>query len=280
METIFADRGMIFRGNNHSVLVITDIHLGYELDISEQKGVSFPSPLDSMYERIENLVRNYEIDEIFIIGDIKHSIAIDRMVNWRDIPKFMESVSRIAEVTVLPGNHDGEIVAFLPRNVHISDVHGYLMKIDSYRIGLIHGHAWPSDEVLDCQIMVMGHNHPTVRRLKDVSAPEIGRADRLRASIVIPVVLKTEMSKNCVRKARGQLELDDANCTLVVLPSFNDILTGVHVNRPKAALQGPIFENGCAKLAVSEVYSIDGIFLGDVASLQARYDSISSQRND
>lgn len=280
MESIFADRGMIFRGEAHSVLVITDIHLGYEIDISERKGVAFPSPCKSMYERVEKLVREYAIDEIFVIGDIKHTIAIDRMVNWRDIPKFMEAVSKIAKVTVIPGNHDGEIEALLPRNVHVADVHGHLLDIDSHRIGLLHGHAWPSAEILDCQLMVIGHNHPTVRRLKDVSSPKIGRADRIRASVVVPVVLRTELSKNCVRRFRGQLELDDDICALVIMPSFNDMLTGVHVNRPKATLQGPLFENGCASLVSSEVYSIDGIFLGDVESLQTRYNSISSQRND
>ncbi len=280
MESIFADRGMIFRGENISVLVIADIHLGYETDIAERKGVSFPSLWQSMYGRVEKLVNQYSIDEIYVIGDVKHTITIDRMVNWRDIPMFMEKLSEMAKVIVIPGNHDGEIEALLPRNVHVADVHGHLLEIDSYRIGLLHGHAWPSAEILDCQIMVIGHNHPTVRRLKDVSSPEIGRGNRLRASMIIPVVLRGRLSKNCVRRARGQLELKDDDCALVVLPSFNEILTGVYVNRPKVALQGPLHENGCASLVSSEVYSTEGIFLGDVASLQERYNSTSSQRND
>ncbi|MDF1537726.1 MAG: metallophosphoesterase [Candidatus Thorarchaeota archaeon] len=271
---------MIFRGEDISVLIITDIHLGYEVDISERKGVSFPSLWQSMYERVERLVGKYSIDEIYVIGDVKHTITIDRMVNWRDIPKFMEKLSEIAKVTVIPGNHDGEIEALLPRNILVSDVHGHLLEIDSHKIGLLHGHAWPSDELLDCQIMVIGHNHPSVRRLKDVSSPEIGRGNRLRASMVIPVVLRSKLSKNCVRRARGQLELNDDDCALVVLPSFNEMLAGVYVNRPKANLQGPLHENGCASLLSSEVYSTDGIFLGEVADLQARYDSTSSQRND
>ena len=154
------------------------------------------------------------------------------------------------------------------------------MKIGSQRIGLLHGHAWPSSEVLDCQIMVIGHNHPTVLRQRDVSAPEIGRPDRIRGLIVVPVALRTQLDKNCVRHAQGQLEMDDDKCSLTILPSFNELLTGVYINRPTARLQGPLFDNGCAELKHSEVYSADGVYLGSVESLQDRYNSVNLQRND
>jgi putative SbcD/Mre11-related phosphoesterase len=275
MDTIFADRGLIFRSEELTALVIADIHLGYEALVLEKKGVDFPSQRQSMLSRIESLVERYGINEIYLIGDIKHSIPVDRMVNWREIPEFMESISKLGKVTVVPGNHDGEIEALFPRNVELSDVRGRVLNIESQRIGLLHGHAWPSSEVLDCQIMVIGHNHPTVRRLKDVSSPEIGRPDRIRSSIVVPVALTTQLDKNCVRRAQGQLELDDGTCSLVVLPSFNELLTGVYINRPKARLQGPLFDNGCADLKDSDVYSADGIYLGPVEDLQSRHNSVN-----
>jgi len=280
MDNIFTDRSLILSSDDLTALVIADLHLGYETDILEKKGVDFPSQRQSMLDRIERLVEKFNVSEIYLIGDIKHSIPVDRMVNWREIPEFMETLSNYAKITVIPGNHDGEIEALFPRNVNIASVHGITLQIETYRIGLLHGHAWPSSEVLDCEILVIGHNHPTVRRLKDVSAPEIGRPDRVRGSIVVPVVLTMQLNKNCVRKSQGHLELDDNKCSLVVLPSFNELLTGVYVNRPKARLQGPLFENNCAKLIDSEVYSTEGIYLGSVESLQGRYDSLSLQRND
>ncbi|MHA1905829.1 MAG: metallophosphoesterase [Candidatus Thorarchaeota archaeon] len=278
MDSIFADRGIIFSSEDLTALVIADIHLGYEATILEKKGVDFPSQRQSMLSRIGKLVEKYKVSEIYLIGDIKHSIPVDRMVNWREIPEFMETLSKLAKVTVIPGNHDGEIEALFPRIIEIADVRGRVLTIGTQRIGLLHGHAWPSAEVLDCQILVIGHNHPTVRRLKDVSSPEIGRPDRIRSSIVVPVALTTELDKNCVRRTLGQLELDDDKCSLVILPSFNELLTGVYINRPKAKLQGPLFDNGCAMLADSEVYSAEGIFLGSVESLQSRYNSVTATK--
>ncbi len=275
MDTIFADRGLIFSSEELTALVIADIHLGYEALVLEKKGVDFPSQRQSMVNRIESLVERYGVNEIYLIGDIKHSITVDRMVNWREIPEFMESVSELGKVTVIPGNHDGEIEALFPRNIELTDVRGSVLNIESQRIGLLHGHAWPSSEVLDCEIMVIGHNHPTVLRQSDVSSPEIGRPDRIRGLTVVPVALRTQLDKNCVRRAKGQLEMDSDKCSLTVLPSFNELLTGVYINRPTSRLQGPLFDNGCANLKDSEVYSADGIYLGSVKDLQSRYNSVS-----
>ena len=73
--------------------------------------------------------------------------------------------------------------------------------------------------------------------------------------------------------------MNDTPVTLVVLPSFNDLLTGVYVNRPGAKLQGPFFDNGCAKLENAEVYSADGIFLGPIELLQEQFRRSSQERN-
>ncbi|MHA2423218.1 MAG: metallophosphoesterase [Candidatus Thorarchaeota archaeon] len=273
MDSIFADRGLIFRTKDSATLVIADVHLGYEASILEKKGVDFPSQRQSMLDRIQKLVERYKISDIYLIGDIKHSIPVDRMVNWREIPDFMENLSKMGRITVIPGNHDGEIEALFPRNIEFANVHGFVLNVESHKIGLLHGHAWPSSDVLDCEIIVIGHNHPTVRRVKDVSSPKIGRPDRIRSSIVVPVALTTSLDRNCVRRSQGQLEMDDGKCSLVVLPSFNELLTGVYINRPKSKLQGPLFDNGCASFLESEVYSADGIYLGTVKSLQSRFNS-------
>lgn len=271
MEYIFDDRALILRSEELTVLVATDLHIGYEIDTLERTGAAFPDQKEPLLKRLKALVDRYHLDHIYLIGDIKHSIGVDRAYNWREIPSFMEELSRWVDLTVIPGNHDGDVIALLPRNVHLGDVHGELAPFDSHRIGLIHGHAWPSSEVLECDTIVMGHNHPTVRRVKDVSSPQIGRPDRKRASHIIPVALKTKLDRDCVRRAQEQLEIGDGTSTLVVLPSFNDLLTGVYVNRPNVKLQGPIFDNDCVTLVNSEVYSSTGIFLGTIEMLQKQF---------
>ncbi len=271
MEYIFEDRALILQNENKSILVATDIHIGYEASVLERARVEFPSQKEPMLRRILALAKTYDIHHVYLIGDIKHSIGVDRAYNWREVPDFMERLSESTKVTVIPGNHDGDVLALLPRNVDLGDVHGEVIRFGEHQVGLVHGHAWPTAEVLAADTVIMGHNHPTVRRLKDVSSPQIGRPERIRSSIVIPVILRTKLSRDCARRAQGQLEMDDGACTLVILPSFNNLLTGVYVNRPSAKLQGPFFENDCASLESAEVYSIDGIFLGTVDMLQNQF---------
>ena len=275
METIFDDRGLIIAHNDTSVLLISDIHLGFEEALADDRGVQFPPQHPIILERIENLVKKYSVSHLFIIGDVKHTILADSYYNWEILPEFMENLVNSVETTVVPGNHDGNLKALLPRNVNITDVHGVMTGPKKSKIGLLHGHAWPSPDVLDAKMIVIGHNHPTIRRFRDASVPEIGRSSRRRFAGTVPVVVKSKLDKNCVRNAIGVLEAPtDNESVLITLPSFNELLSGVSINYPTSEFQGPLFENRCASFLDSEVFSIDGIFLGSVKWLRERFNEM------
>lgn len=280
METIFDDRALIVTHDDTSVLLISDIHLGFEEDLADNRGVHFPPQHPVIFERIERLVKKHSISHLFIIGDVKHTILVDNYYNWEILPEFMETLAKHLEITVIPGNHDGDLKAVLPRNVKITDVHGILMGPKKDQIGLLHGHSWPSAEVLDAKIIVIGHNHPTIRRFRDASVPEIGRYSRRRYAGTVPVVLKSKLDKNCVRRALGILEVpSDDESVLITLPSFNELLSGVSINYPKSEFQGPLFENHCANLLDSGVFSVDGIFLGSVKWLRERFNEMIKSKS-
>jgi putative SbcD/Mre11-related phosphoesterase len=275
METIFDDRGLIITYEDTSVLLISDIHLGFEEELADKRGVQFPPQHPVILDRIECLVKKYSISNLFIIGDVKHTILADSYYNWEIIPEFMETLAKQVETTVIPGNHDGNLKALLPRNINITDVHGVLIGPKKDQIGLLHGHSWPSSDVLEAKMIVIGHNHPTIRRFRNASVPEIGRSSRRRYAGTVPVVLKSKLEKNCVRRAMGILEVpSDDECILITLPSFNELLSGVSINYPKSEFQGPLFENQCANLLDSEAFSVDGIFLGSVKWLQERFNEM------
>ncbi|MFX1607020.1 MAG: metallophosphoesterase [Promethearchaeota archaeon] len=275
MKTIFDDRGMIITYNDASVLLISDIHLGYEEELAESRGVKFPPQHPVILERIERLLKKHNISHLFVIGDVKHTILTDSYYNWEIIPEFMETLVKQVKTTVIPGNHDGDLKALLPRNVIVTDVRGILTGPKSEQVGLLHGHSWPASDILGAKMIVVGHNHPTIRRFRDASVPEIGRASRRRYAGTVPVVLKTKLDKNCVRRAMGVLEIpDDTECILITLPSFNELLSGISINYPKSEFQGPLFENQCAILSESKVHSADGIYLGTVEWLRERFNEM------
>jgi len=271
MESIFEDRGMIVRWSDITVLLISDIHLGFEEAVSKEKGVEFPPQHPVILERIERLVKKHDASHLYIIGDVKHSIFTDDYSNWEIVPEFIEGIAKVVETTIIPGNHDGVLEPLLPRSVTLTDVQGIVLGGNEESVGLLHGHTWPSPEVLDARMIVVGHNHPTVRRYRDASVPEIGRSSRRRFGRIVPVIVQSKLDKNCARQKMGILEKpDDSECTVVTLPSFNELFAGMSINQPTSSFHGPLFENKCMNLQESEVYSIEGLFLGTVDWLRER----------
>jgi len=275
MEIVFEDRGLIIRGNSLSALIISDLHLGIEEEISEERGIHFPLQDVSILERIKSLVRKYELSYLYIVGDVKHTILTDIPYNWDIIPEFMETLVEIVETVIIPGNHDGNLESLLPRSVELADVHGIVIGKGDERIGLLHGHAWPAPELLEASRFIAGHSHPAVSRFRTVSKPEIGRSDRRRYAGSVPVVLNSKLSKNCIRQRLGMLEIPDDNiATLTTLPSFNQLISGIAVNSPRSEFQGPLFENSCVDVLESEIYSTDGLYLGTIGWMRERFNEM------
>ncbi|MHA1943712.1 MAG: metallophosphoesterase [Candidatus Thorarchaeota archaeon] len=284
MESLFDDRGLIISRDDEAILLISDIHLGFEETISQEKGVEFPPQHPIILQRIEDLVKKHNPSHLYIIGDVKHAIFSGSYYNWEAVPEFMEQLINVIETTIIPGNHDGDLEALLPRSISLTDVRGIVLGPDDESVGLLHGHTWPSYEVLDAKMIVAGHNHPSIRRFRDASAPEIGRSSRRRFGGIIPVVVQSKLDKNCARQKMGTLENpDDSECIMVTLPSFNELFTGMPINYSTSDFHGPLFQNKCVNLQDSEVYSVDGLFLGTVEWLRERFNEMiksNSKRSD
>ena len=278
MEIVYEDRGLIIRGDSLSALIISDIHLGIEEEISEERGIHFPLQDTNIIQRIKSLVKKYNLSSLYIIGDVKHTILTDIPYNWDIIPEFMEALVEIVETMIIPGNHDGGLESLLPRSVELADVHGIVIGMDEDRIGLIHGHSWPAPELLDASRFIAGHSHPAVSRFRTVSKPEIG-LDIRRYAGSIPVVINSELSKNCIRHHLGMLEIpDDDSATLTTLPSFNQLISGIAVNSPSSEFQGPLFENSCVDVLESEIYSTDGLYLGTIGWMRERFNEMINSK--
>ncbi|MHA1287898.1 MAG: metallophosphoesterase, partial [Candidatus Thorarchaeota archaeon] len=186
MEIVLEDRGLIIRGDSVSALVISDLHLGIEDEISEEKGIHFPLQDSIIIERVKLLVRKYELSKLYITGDIKHTILTDIPYNWEILPEFMQNLAEIVETVVIPGNHDGDLASLLPRSIELVDVHGIVIGTGKEKVGLYHGHSWPALELLEASLIIAGHSHPSVSRFRTVSKPEIGRSDRRRYAGSVP----------------------------------------------------------------------------------------------
>ncbi|MHA1771443.1 MAG: metallophosphoesterase [Candidatus Thorarchaeota archaeon] len=266
MKIIFEDRAMLLVGTTRTVLLIADIHLGYHIEIERRMGAVFPPQHQECLRRIRRLIAKYNVQATYIVGDLKHSIGVDETYNWEIIPEFIKKLQRYSVTIIIPGNHDGNLYALLPRQTTIADIHGIIVTKEPPHVAALHGHAWPSEKALTASILVIGHNHPSIGITRTVEARSQIPIRRRAGSL--PVIIKTRLEKNCVRRHIGADNVqDDAVGTLIVLPSFNTLASGNRINRPDMTLQGPLFERGCAETHTAEVYSIDNVYLGTIESL-------------
>ncbi|NWF97062.1 MAG: metallophosphoesterase [Candidatus Thorarchaeota archaeon] len=279
MKLILEDRAVIVKGSSHTSMILSDLHIGYSVELSITTGVEFPFQHEFMLSRIETLIDKYDVETVFVAGDLKHTIGVDHNYNWSAIPELTERLSQRVRLVLVPGNHDGDIQCLLPRRVTLEDVRGCITKIDGVSLGIMHGHAWPAGDLMDCDLIIMGHCHPSIRRQRTVSVS--GRRVTRNAG-TIPVVLKIRVDRDCVRRCAG-MTVGDSKAPLecVVMPAFNSLISGVGVDREDFVLAGPMFGNGCgrcASLMEAEVYSTAGVFLNTVQALRRDESARSTSR--
>jgi putative SbcD/Mre11-related phosphoesterase len=239
-------------------LVITDLHLGWEISFAE-KGIFIPSQTSRMLARLMTIIENQKPDRIVIIGDVKHAIPRISLEEWRTIPLFFERLETVvSEIWIAKGNHDGDLEPLTPPSVKILPSSGFTLGEDP-RIGLFHGHAWPSTDVLSSELLVMGHIHP-VLWFQDNMGLWMVRQVWVRALCKGSHLTQSLRRHRQLSDDAGPAEFSDSR--VIIIPAFNDLLGGVSVNKFKGRLLGPLLGSRCIDLASGELYLLDGTYLG------------------
>ncbi|MEM3040729.1 MAG: metallophosphoesterase, partial [Nitrososphaerota archaeon] len=149
---------LLLRSGSEKTLVVSDLHIGWEVSLSE-KGVHVPSQTWKLMNRLRQLLELEKPDRLLILGDVRYAVEKIGMEEWRDVPDFFaEACKLVPKVQVIPGNHDGNLEALLPKDVDILPQRGVIIG----EMGLFHGHTWPDLSMLSCRTLVVGHVHPVV----------------------------------------------------------------------------------------------------------------------
>jgi len=236
-------------------LVVADLHLGIEGELAS-KGVSLPSQIPKVKERLLELIKRRRPDRLIFLGDVKHNVPIASWQEWRELPGFFEELAKLVRVEIIRGNHDGGLEGMVPRGVKIHGARGIVLG-KRKRVGLMHGHTWPSPEVLNTKLLASAHNHPAVEF-----------RDELGGRTIEPVWLRAKLdASKFPRRLQEQIEGEPPE--LLVMPAFSELVGGAAVNRgiPKELI-GPMFKSGAVKLDEAEAYLLDGTFLGKVCDLR------------
>ncbi|MFW6040821.1 MAG: metallophosphoesterase [Thermoplasmatota archaeon] len=229
IEPVWNEKALMVDSN----LIIADLHIGFEREL-EKKGVNLPSQTETMIGTVLKLLRKKPVKRLIINGDLKHNIPKGSWQEYKEIPKAIDSwLKEVDEIHLIHGNHDGGIERYLPSDVEIHDSSGTTFK----SVGYLHGHAYPSDEVLSSETIVLGHCHPTV---------------------VFIDALDQREKKQCW--IRIQYQVNNHEGSAIILPHYNPLLGGISIN--EEGYLGPFLRMIYKKS--EKVYLLDGSFLGEL----------------
>ncbi len=240
-------------------LVITDLHIGWEFCLASQ-GIYVPSQVERLLSKTLSALEASEAEELLVIGDVKHTIAKAEIEEWHDIPFFFEKIlEKVTSISIVPGNHDGNLEALLPEEVKIYPSSGITMGDTLF----FHGHKIPSPEVLfNCTRIITGHIHPKIV-LKDSMGGktllQVWVKTTCRGAKLLEIIKKRY---NFKKPLPSRIE-----CTII--PSFNDLLGGkvINLNNWGNQYMGPLMKSEVLNLHDAEIFLIDGTYLGNVKQL-------------
>lgn len=229
-------------------LIIADLHIGIEYEIYKS-GISIPSQTKKLKKRLLDLISKTKAKNLVILGDVKHQVPNISFQESKDIPEFLNSLSRKVKVTIVKGNHDGDIESLVSKKVKVYSPKGF--RIGDY--AFCHGQAWFDKDCLKAKHLVIAHIHPAIEFWTQ------GFRSVEHCWVKCPVD-----PKKIEKKYKEKSNLEDC----IIMPAFNQIIGGMPLNSEDFRPLGPIMEN-ILKIKESEIYLLDGTFLGKIIRQRA-----------
>ncbi len=259
-------------------LLIADLHIGWEIAL-QKKGIHVPSQTPKILNKLTAIITKYKPEQLVILGDVKYTVVSSELGEWQDVPDFFTKLQGyIGDIAIVRGNHDANIEPLLPENIKLLPATGAVIG----DVGVFHGHKWPSPALLKCKTLVMGHLHPVVV-FRDPAGFKITRQVWMKVNCNIEALAKIFLQKQNVKiegtvakTLQKHYNIKLKTREILIMPSFNDFLGGRPVNetRPRKevgseALIGPVLRSEAVDVDNSELYLLDGTYLGTLNQLRS-----------
>lgn len=222
-------------------LIVGDTHFGMETKL-RRKGIYDDQFSMRLFNKLKELIEHHKAKKLIFLGDVKEDIT---MLDKRS-EEILSRLSMLCEVVVVRGNHDGGIDNF--EGAKVTPAEGIVYE----DLGLMHGHSWPAEELMQCKYLVMGHQHPM-----------ISVTDAFGRKHVEPAWLIAPANDDKIAERYPNM---NKKIKLIMMPAFNP-LVGTVIKIDKKERLGPILNNRLFKLSHAIVVRLDGIRLGKLENI-------------
>jgi uncharacterized protein len=278
LKLLWPNPAALIKTKETRTLLIADPHIGWEMEL-QQKGIHVPSQTPKILTKLTTILSKYKPEHLVILGDVKYSVVSSEMGEWHDIPDFFTKLQKcVQRISVVRGNHDANLEPLLPESVELLPATGAVIG----DVGVFHGHKWPSPSLLGCKSLVMGHLHPVMvfrdpagfKSIRQVWMRACCNSEALGRVLLRKHNVKVEGSvTGALRKHYGfNLKARE----IFIMPSFNDFLGGRPINETSPrkeigaeALIGPVLRSESVDVDNSELYLLDGTYLGTLNQLRS-----------
>lgn len=160
VSIVFVGKCLLVEEGRKKILVIGDLHLGYE-EALNKVGVYVPRRLfQEVVEELESVFRKIgRVNQVMLLGDVKHTFGTVLIQERSDVLKLIDYLAEWAsEIVLIKGNHD---VVLAP----IAQRRGLSVR-DFHIIGamaFLHGDRdFPEIWKKEVKTWVVGHAHPAI----------------------------------------------------------------------------------------------------------------------
>lgn len=252
LEVLYPNPALKLSEAGKNYLLISDVHIGFE-ERFNREGFKITPSTDKMLQTLTDLIHREKPDRLIILGDVKSSFDRVNRNEWNNVPRFLEKITQLVEVSIIPGNHDGGILPLLPREARLEPAE--LLIGDT---GLLHGHANPTAALSRVKRLIMGHLHPSYSRY---GSPLSG--NRVWVTMRAP--------RNLVFDANGgekEGEVISKDLEVGVVPAFNPELGAAGLTVMRERVISPILRKIDAHVSEAMVIMLDGSVIGDADSMK------------
>lgn len=231
MENVFIE-GLSLYLKEHSTIVISDVHLGFEESLNKQ-GILIPrTEFENTMNKLSVLINNLNPERIVINGDVKHEFGTISRQEWNKISELIRFCKENAELILIKGNHDVILEPIARKN--------NIPLVDHFSIGkfyICHGHEIP-ENFGNSEVVIIGNEHPAVTLRDEI------RAETYKAFL------------------KGSFK----DKTLLVTPSFHETTLGTDVLRGR--LLSPFLQKDLSSFEVFLTSEKETLYFGKVENLK------------